>query len=293
MPTLVYLNQSYDCATAIKGDDYIRLLDDKGCLIASFDGISSFAAFTLQNGSYTSPTPDHDCYLAVIRDDGTLAKGGHKCSDIPTTAADIGAAPAGYGLGVNANPVTDLNDTTLKNGFYTLSGVGCANTPSLLPSSGLYGVLLVQRRANTIYQRVSYDGQHSSRMYVTDSGWGEWEYENPNFDDGQEYRTTERYEGKPVYAKVVSFTTTEQMGSMDSVTTITIPHGISNNFTAIETVGHCPISSGRTLPLPYTEADGERGYFFGVIDSTNITLILKKSAINANRTVYITIRYTK
>ena len=96
MPTLVYLEQSYDCTTAIKGDDYIRLLDDSGCLVASFDGISDFSAFTLRNGSYTSPTPDHDCYVAVIRDDGTFGKGGHRCSEIVPKSVAVTLMAAGW-----------------------------------------------------------------------------------------------------------------------------------------------------------------------------------------------------
>lgn len=93
MPTLKYLDGTYECATAIKGSDYIHLLDESGVMIVAFDEIKDFSKFTLTNGSYTSPTSDHDCFLAVIRDDGTLGRGGHKCSDIPMTAADVGAFP--------------------------------------------------------------------------------------------------------------------------------------------------------------------------------------------------------
>ena len=93
MPTLKYLGDSYDCATAIKGPDYIHLLDANGAMVATFDKITDFSSFTLENGSYTSPTPDHDCYLTVTRDDGTFGKGNYKCSDIPRTAADVGARP--------------------------------------------------------------------------------------------------------------------------------------------------------------------------------------------------------
>ena len=82
MPTLKYLDQTYDCTTAIKGDDYIHLLDGDGVLVGCFEGITDFSKFTLNNGSYTSPTADHDCHLAIIRDDGTIGKGGHKCSDV-------------------------------------------------------------------------------------------------------------------------------------------------------------------------------------------------------------------
>lgn len=82
MPTLNYQDIYIDCAVAIKGNDYIHLLDETGTMVARFDGITDFSGFTLENGSYTDPTDDHDCYIAVIRDDGTIGKGGHKCSDI-------------------------------------------------------------------------------------------------------------------------------------------------------------------------------------------------------------------
>ena len=56
MPTLTYLEESFDCATAIKGEDYIHLLDENGILIVSFEGVADFTHFTLVNGEYTTPT---------------------------------------------------------------------------------------------------------------------------------------------------------------------------------------------------------------------------------------------
>ena len=82
MPTLKYMGESFDCAMAIKGDDYIHLLNSEGVMIAAFDNISDFSDYSLEGGNYTSPTMDHDCHVAVIRDDGTIGKGGHRCSSI-------------------------------------------------------------------------------------------------------------------------------------------------------------------------------------------------------------------
>ena len=82
MPTLKYLDVSYDCATAIKGSDYIHLLDENGKMITAFDGISSFSGFSLENGSYTSPTADTNCHLAVVRADGTFGESEHTSSNI-------------------------------------------------------------------------------------------------------------------------------------------------------------------------------------------------------------------
>ena len=56
MPTLKYLDNAFDCAIAIKGEDYIHLLDENGALIVSLEGIADFSLFTLVNGEYTAPT---------------------------------------------------------------------------------------------------------------------------------------------------------------------------------------------------------------------------------------------
>lgn len=90
MPTLTYLGESITCTTALKGADYIHLLDDNGCMIAAFDGVSDFSGFTLTDGDYTTPVDHNDCYIAVIREDGSVAKGGHKCRDItPTEVTEL------------------------------------------------------------------------------------------------------------------------------------------------------------------------------------------------------------
>lgn len=82
MATVTYLGESYECSVALKGANYIHLLDANGGMIASFDGITDFSGFAISGGSWTVPASDDDCYLAVIREDGTIGKGGHKCSDV-------------------------------------------------------------------------------------------------------------------------------------------------------------------------------------------------------------------
>lgn len=82
MAVVKYLDNSIECAKALKGDDYVHLLDADGNMIAAFDGVSDFSGFSITGGSWASPTANHDCYLAVMKDDGTIGKGGHKCSDV-------------------------------------------------------------------------------------------------------------------------------------------------------------------------------------------------------------------
>ena len=84
MPTLKYLDDSYSCATAIKGADYIHLLDKNGMMVAAFDGIADFTGFTLENGSYVSPTADQELLVAVVRDDGAIDESGQRICDLAT-----------------------------------------------------------------------------------------------------------------------------------------------------------------------------------------------------------------
>lgn len=141
MPTLTYLGETYECATAIKGADYIHLLDENGVMIATFDEITSFSGFKLTNGSYTSPTADMNCYLAIVRDDGTIGKGGHKCSDIPLSAADLGALPT-----VDATAAGNDMEAILKGGAHLAvykTGVNTGGTPAAAGKTGLgYATIL-------------------------------------------------------------------------------------------------------------------------------------------------------
>ena len=82
MATVKYYDLSFECATAIKGDDYIHLLDEEGTMIVAFDGVSDLSAFTISNGTWKNATPAHECYVAVMKDDGTIGKGGHRCCDL-------------------------------------------------------------------------------------------------------------------------------------------------------------------------------------------------------------------
>ena len=88
MATVTFLGEIYECTTALKGADYIHLLDENGDMTAAFDGVTNFEAFTISGGSWVTPTAAGDCYLAVVQDDGTVGKGGHKCCDVVTKAGD-------------------------------------------------------------------------------------------------------------------------------------------------------------------------------------------------------------
>jgi hypothetical protein len=134
------------------------------------------------------------------------------------TPEEIGSAPSGYGLGTSSISVTDLN-TALNCGFFAW-GSDCANAPFS------YGTGLTINRFNGRYTQVAFNpfmsgcGEICVRSY-NGTEWLPWEYVNPPMHYGVEYRTTERYNGQPVYVKAVNY-------GYIPVGESVIPHGIAN-----------------------------------------------------------------
>ena len=62
--TITHCGASYECAVAVKceNDKYIKLYDESGAEIASFNGISDFADFSISGGSFVAPC---DCAMPI------------------------------------------------------------------------------------------------------------------------------------------------------------------------------------------------------------------------------------
>lgn len=79
---ITYDGQQYTCEKAIKGSNYIHLLDANNNLIAAFDGIVDFSAFTLTSGAWLLAPSSETSPIATIGDDGKLSKGSFSCRDV-------------------------------------------------------------------------------------------------------------------------------------------------------------------------------------------------------------------
>lgn len=79
--------------------------------------------------------------------------------------------------------------------------------------------------------------------------WGEWEWVNPPMQLGVEYRTTERYLGKPVYVKVVDCGSCPADGYKDVV------YAVAYTVTPIRCEGTWSYTSGSTIPFESTDED--------------------------------------
>lgn len=121
----------------------------------------------------------------------TAADVGARPNTWTPSAADVGAAPAGYGLGEKCITVSSWDDAT-KSGFYHCEG---------------WSGYVTAHAGGDISQECF--GQMSGKMYkrfrwYCDGSWKEWEWVAPPMHPGVEYRTTERWQGKPVYKQVLA-----------------------------------------------------------------------------------------
>lgn len=113
---------------------------------------------------------------------------------------DTNFAPVGYGLG---GETKDIGTTSVDN----ISGTGWYWGYIGLPDGfGYSHIHHIERNANYITQiaysltNVSDWGAICVRREKTGGVWQPWEWENPPYEFGKVYRTTERFAGYPVYA---------------------------------------------------------------------------------------------
>lgn len=121
MATVIHNGTQYTCALAIKGDDYIHLLDDNNRMIVAFDGVSDFTCFSISGGTWSTPEDLDDCYLVVMRDDGTLVKSHLR-------ACDVSTAPKLQD--VHVYPITTDFTVTATEGYDGISTVTVHKIPA-------------------------------------------------------------------------------------------------------------------------------------------------------------------
>lgn len=121
---------------------------------------------------------------------------------------NINAAPGGFGLGGGAKILTasDNLNTIWQAGWYAWDAAP-QNAPIANGSHIAYCSMIVLNKGGdyTRHQIVyTFEGYELHRSYNGNTqSWSDWEWVNPPMILGTEYRTTERYLGKPVFCKVV------------------------------------------------------------------------------------------
>ena len=133
--------------------------------------------------------------------------------------------------------------------------------------------------------------QKAYKKRLVDGTWLPWEYANPPMELGTEYRTTERYLGKPVYTKMVN------CGNLPNGTTVEVAHGIANigfivAAQAIASTNNTVFNGRAYLPGISNESLTDRWttYLAGV---TNQNISIYCGGGLAGCPVYVTLKYTK
>lgn len=147
----------------------------------------------------------------------------------------------------------------------------------------------MQARGNISAMQGIESTDHPGCYYVLNGSTVEWV--NPPMLLGVEYRTTERYLGKPVYVKLID------CGNLPDGTTKEVAHGITNldfivGAQAIASDSSVGFNGHAYLPTIYNGSLTDRWteYLAGV-DTNNIHIFCGGGL--AGCPVYVTIKYTK
>lgn len=189
-------------------------------------------------------------------------------SALGITAANIKAAPDGYGLGTIA-PSADWNSATVT-GFYK----GATNSPN---GQWWEGFVVAYNETHCVQSawRAS-ENLHCERV-MANGAFGEWEWVNPPMNLGTEYRTTERWQGKAVYTKLVDF------GALPNSTLKQIQHGAA----ATNIVRYAATrSDGEAIPFWYSTSHI-------LIDVSKSSIVLTTTFDGSAKTATVQIWYTK
>ena len=199
-------------------------------------------------------------------------------------AALSNKAPAGFGLGdyittapVNLDSLSDA-DLIVKTGFYQT----IANAPQ--GGNSWRYILHLGRNADNAWQLSEDMNSAGLAVRIKKEGiWEPWEWINPPMQIGVEYRTTERYNGKPVYMKLVD------CGAGLSNTRKTV----SANTQNVETPISCTGTFGNgTIPYEWFEGDS---YGAQAINCTfsGQEIHIAATADYSRWTVFVILKYTK
>ena len=92
MITVTVYRETYECETAYKGVDSIRLMDASGIVTASFTGISDFSGFSIVGDNWSTPAEPDNSPIMVAMEDGSISKGSSTCNDISSALTTATAA---------------------------------------------------------------------------------------------------------------------------------------------------------------------------------------------------------
>ena len=223
-----------------------------------------------------------------------------------------GKAPAGYGLGGIAKILTssdDLNNIKTTGWYCYHRSKQPANVPTPEVYSAVMEVIFGNFSGQTV-QRVYSTGDDkdwnlvAQRVFYGSGGWQPWEWLNPPMILGVEYRTTERYMGKPVYTMAFSTGNLRAAGVKAVITKSTdqngnalSPHYLVSCFGVINQ--EASAADGRyVIPtMAYGGSVGDDGIVRVMVacsSTTGIQIVVYAPARDlSSKSAVFTVKYTK
>lgn len=192
----------------------------------------------------------------------------------PITPDMIGAAPTGYGLGPKSKLLSSWDDADANGFYYSRTGA-----PT---SDWWFGICHITANfTNRILTVFNVSNNECRRAYV-DGAWGEWEWVDPPLELDKEYRTTQRYMGKPVYVKLCSF---GQLPASATITKLSLYSAVN----IIQSDGYTVAASGKSGPF----SSGSKRTHIDMEVTTSGTVTITTTADLSSYTAYIYMKYTK
>lgn len=198
---------------------------------------------------------------------------------------NINAAPDGFGYGGALDTVSGATDeaflAAVESKLTTMPPTGAMqiNWGSYPALDGLsrVGTLVKNGDQYASLTGYSYGGTAITRCKNV-GAWGAWEWVNPSMQLGVEYRTTERYLGKPVYCQLVNF------GALPNATQKVVKHNIPNVSSVISVYGS---AQDQAIVV------GAFGMQVTGINADNTNVAIWTSADLSNYSAYVAMKYTK
>lgn len=190
-------------------------------------------------------------------------------------------APNGFGLGTDSTiPASRSANNISQNGMFYCD----ADTPT----ASDWLVFHMQRDVRFAVQlafTTNGSGYPAAKRImdsnIAEKTWQPWEWIDPPLTLGTEYRTTERYNGKPVYAKLVRF------GNLPNASSATVPHGIEGVQDIVCVSG----STSDRKNIPTQKYGAQDDTITLTVGDTLIDIYASKD--HSTSTANILIRYTK
>lgn len=193
-------------------------------------------------------------------------------------------APAGFGLGESGGRYCDNPDLVITPGFYSMGGENVVNSAFVDTTFSIfkYGTLLVENRYGFIWQTFKYNGYVACRFSTNEgTSWSELEWVNPPMELGIEYRTTERWNGKPIYVTLVNF------GALPNASIKTIISQIA--FSEIVGVEGMVSSGGGANPISNMNGLDD----IWIHGGTQMNINVMTSTDLSEKTMTLIVKYTK